>query len=692
MLNGFHSIEEIARACGGEVSGGQARVPGPGHSAKDRSLSIKICAVHKDGFLCHSFAGDNPIVCRDYVRQKLGMGPWQPGATRERPPIARRPAPIATQTAAARVMVEASAALPPCERPEKFIQGEGDGPPAHPCELRRHVYRRDGVAVRVKIKIQSRNGSTRFQNWYRVVKDDSTGWQAQKPSGFIAVPYVGAVTPFDPELAADDVLWPEGERDVDTLAGLGLPAFTFGGTGDGLPAEAAAYLCGRRLVILADNDKQGREHAEKKAAVAHDAGAASVRVVHFPELPEHSDVSDFMAAGGTAEALQARIDAAPYWTPATAQPAQAGLEVTCLANVKAQPIEWLWQDWLAVGKVHVLAGDGGLGKSTILCDLAARTSTGSAWPDRATNGDMGGSVIILAAEDDVADTLKPRLVAAGADPERIFVIRSVRSDDLSRRTFSLQADLPRLEAEIEARGDCRLVIIDPVSSYLGKVDSHKNAEVRMVLEPLGEMAARMRMAVICNNHLSKGTGGANHRIIGSVAFVNQARAAFIVAPDAENEGRVLLMPSKMNIAPMKHGLAYRIESLLIRVDDTEILTSRISWESEPVKISADQALAALDGGREAKSQKAEAIEILNDILAAGPVSAAEVKRRATEAGVSPKALRSAREALGVVTQKAGFGEGWVWTLPKMPSDPEDARLSTWAPSGPLGTFGDDGSR
>ena len=229
------------------------------------------------------------------------------------------------------------------------------------------------------------------------------------------------------------------------------------------------------------------------------------------------------------------------------------------------------ENWVAVGKVSILAGEGGIGKS----------QSSAIWrpaPRRATlgritrQGTAPGSVIILAAEDDVEDTLAPRLLAAGADMSRVFNIRSVHNDDLSRRSFNLQSDLERLEAEIKSRDKVRLVIIDPVSSYLGKgVDSHKNADVRSVLEPIGDMAARTRTAVLCNNHFSKGGGSANNRMIGSVAFINYCRAGFIVTPDAEDETRLLLMPSKMNIAPIKHGLAYRIESVLLDGQSEEIL-------------------------------------------------------------------------------------------------------------------------
>jgi AAA domain/Bifunctional DNA primase/polymerase, N-terminal len=364
---------------------------------------------------------------------------------------------------------------------------------------------------------------------------------------------------------------------------------------------------------------------------------------------------------------------------------KAELDMVCLADMKAKPIDWLWPNWIAIGKVACLAGEGGKGKSTILCDIAARTSKGEIWPDGA-GATAAGSAIILAAEDDIEDTLVPRLLAVGADMKRIHVIRAVRQENSTRRAFSLQADLSRLEAEIKRLGDVRLVIIDPISSYLGRVDSHKNAEVRSVLEPLGEMASRLRVAVVCNNHFSKSGGNANSRIIGSVAFVNQARAAFVVVDDAENPGRLLLTPSKMNMAPLKYGLAYRIEGVAVEAEGQDILTSRIAWETTPVTISADEALAAHDEKGEAKTAKAEAMEFLLSVLANGPVAAADVQKDARGAGISPKALRTAREVLGIKPEKAGFDEGWVWALPKVPSTPEGAHAGKWAPSDSEGIF------
>ena len=256
------------------------------------------------------------------------------------PPLA----PIIVEPKLAAV-VQLAGPLPACDAPDKFVSGDSDGPPKRVDELRRHVYRRDGVAVRVKIKVDP--GQTSYVNSYAVAKDNGvSGWQAKKPEGYVAVPYVGEVNSFDSELAGDDILWPEGEKDVDTLGRLNLPAFAFGGTGDGLPDEAAAYLASRRVVILSDNDDGGRAHADKKAALAHAAGAASVRVVHFPELPPKKDVTDFIEAGGTIEQLIERIEATPQCMPPAGEGAgrvepQCGLVIRCAADIEPEPINWL---------------------------------------------------------------------------------------------------------------------------------------------------------------------------------------------------------------------------------------------------------------------------------------------------------------------------------------------------------------
>ena len=191
---------------------------------------------------------------------------------------------------------------------------DGDECPQIHQEFRRHVYMRSGEPVRVKIK--KYDGS--YSSWYRVQDGDRRGWQAAKPDGYVDCPYFSGVDPFDPELTADMLFWPEGEKDCDTLAACGELAFCFGGCGDGLPDFDVSILAGRHVVILADNDDAGRAHAERKAARIHKT-AGSVRVVHFADLSVRGDVSDWIEAGNTVEALRLRVGATPAWTSSPSQ-------------------------------------------------------------------------------------------------------------------------------------------------------------------------------------------------------------------------------------------------------------------------------------------------------------------------------------------------------------------------------------
>ncbi|MBR1156517.1 AAA family ATPase [Bradyrhizobium sp. JYMT SZCCT0428] len=559
-----------------------------------------------------------------------------------------------------------------------FQLGGDEGPPKRRSEKRRHFYKEGDVPVHVKIMM--RNGGA--ANWYRVVDlDGRTGWQAGKPNQFRAVPFFHNADPFDREVADDTIWWPEGERDVETLSNQLLLAVTFGGTGDGLPADCERYFANRDVVILSDNDDGGRSHAEKKATLIAPV-AKRVRIVHFPDTPEKGDVSDWLGAGHTiADLVQRAESVVPrVCSPLPKAAPKTGLDVVCMADVRPTAIEYLWPNWIALGKVHVLAGEGGRGKTTLLHDWTARTTTGDRWPDGA-EASSPGSVLILASEDDVGDTIAPRLIAAGADISRVFAIRSVRDVDQRRRGFNLQADLEMLGAELDTRRDVKLVIFDPITSYLGKVDSHNNSDVRAVLDPLGEFAARKGVAVICNNHFSKGGGNANSRIIGSVAFVNQARAAFIVTPDENDDTRMLLIPSKMNIAPMRSGLAYRIEGCLIEHEGVSIPTSRIMYEGAPISITADQALAALDNNAGSKPVEAEVEAFFRDVLSGGPTEVSEVEIMARAAGLlgenqrlaQNKAFQRARKVLGVASNREGFGRGarYVISQPNSPCAPQN---------------------
>jgi putative DNA primase/helicase len=335
------------------------------------------------------------------------------------------------------------------------------------------------------------------------------------------------------------------------------------------------------------------------------------------------------------------------------------------SDIAPESVEYIWPGRIARGKHTTIGGEPGSGKSQITIDITATVTTGGTWPCGEGHSPVG-NVILFSAEDGAADTIVPRLIAAGADRERVHIVSGVRNADGSRRALDLQSDLALLEQTIIEIGDVMLIVIDPVSSYLGRADSHKNAEVRGVLEPISEMAERTRVAVLSVTHFSK--TGANtttkalHRFIGSIAFTGAPRAAFAVVDDAEHDGRRLFLHAKNNLSAEPQGLAYRLEQRQI---DVGIIASRIVWDGAPVAMTANDAMAAEAAGTEARTAKAEAIEFLQVALANGSLSAAEANRMARDHGLSAKALRSARETIGVRVERDGFGPGSqsCWSLP-----------------------------
>jgi hypothetical protein len=328
-----------------------------------------------------------------------------------------------------------------------------------------------------------------------------------------------------------------------------------------------------------------------------------------------------------------------------------------MAEIKSRPIKWLWPGRIARGKVTMIAGDPGLGKSQTGTSLAAIVSNGGKFPVDRTRADQG-NVFILSAEDDHGDTTRPRLEAAGADLNRIFVIDAVPEGDIERE-FNLSQDIARLGELISWIGNVSLVIIDPISAYLGGTDSHKNSDVRGLLAPLSTLAAAHEAAVVCISHLNKSTtGNALSRVTGSLAFVAAARAAYIVTRDPDNESRRLFLPAKNNISQDSTGLAYRIEPVTVN----GIETSRIVWDSEHVTLTADEALNQLpDDERTARD---EAQDWLSDFLEDGPRLAKDVYRESSQAGISKRTLDRAKRDLRVTPRKLDFLSGWMWELPQ----------------------------
>jgi putative DNA primase/helicase len=346
-----------------------------------------------------------------------------------------------------------------------------------------------------------------------------------------------------------------------------------------------------------------------------------------------------------------------------AAPVVAPLLVRRVADIDPQPVLWLWPGRVARGKVTMLAGHPGLGKSQLALGIAAIVTSGGQWPvDRARA--ERGSAIILSAEDDPADTIRPRLEAAGADLERCHIIEAAQDigDDgrPQRRGFSLVEDLARLDAELQHLDDATIVVIDPITAYCGAVDSHRNAEVRGLLAPLAELAAQRRVAILAISHLRKSLeGDAILQVSGSLAFVAAARAAFVVTRDKADDRRRLLLPLKNNIGNDRTGYAYGIELVSL---SGSIETCRIVWEPEAVTVTADEAMAP-SAARAQPRPRDIAVGWLRDLLANGPFTVRQIQAEAKAAGLSWATVRRGADQLGITTEKTAYEGGWAWRLP-----------------------------
>ena len=331
------------------------------------------------------------------------------------------------------------------------------------------------------------------------------------------------------------------------------------------------------------------------------------------------------------------------------------------SEISIKPINWLWGNRFAKGKLSIIAGEPGLGKSQLSISMAAKITTGQAWPDGENCG--LGEVIFLSAEDDAADTIVPRLKAAGANLSRVHIIDAVKDDKETLNQFNLVSDLKSLEDMITKKDNISAIFIDPISSYMGThIDDHKNTSVRAALTPLSKLAEKHNIAIICISHLNKSSNQkALHRVIGSIGYIAAARAAFVVVRDENEEDKRLLIPLKNNIGNDKTGLAFKIESHQL---ENNIKTSRILWLNETITTTADEVISLQDQPVD-KSSIEEAEEFLCALLADGGKPANDIKKLAESEMISDRTLRRAKSKLSITVQREGFGKGSksLWYLP-----------------------------
>jgi hypothetical protein len=344
------------------------------------------------------------------------------------------------------------------------------------------------------------------------------------------------------------------------------------------------------------------------------------------------------------------------------------------SDLEPEPITWLWPGWLAAGKVHVLAGAPGTGKTTISLSMAATITSGGRWPDgtRAESGD----IVIWSGEDDPRDTLIPRLALMGADPSRVFFVGDVLEGG-ERRAFDPAHDIEPLRRKLADVGNVRLLIVDPlVSAVIG--DSHKNAEVRRGLQPLADLARAARCALLGITHLTKGTAGREpvERLNGSIAFGAAARIVMVAARRKEEgeDGRTVrvLCRAKSNIGPDDGGFEYDLHRAELKTHPGVISTA-VAWGSA-IEGTARELLAEAEADPDdVGGTLEEAKRFLADLLADGPLPVKTIKTDADGAGFSWATIRRAQKALGIKARKeggafGGKGAAWKWYLPQGAQD------------------------
>ena len=333
--------------------------------------------------------------------------------------------------------------------------------------------------------------------------------------------------------------------------------------------------------------------------------------------------------------------------------------LTCGADLTPEPVQWLWRDWLALGKFHLLAGAPGQGKTTIAMSIAATVTIGGRWPDGSRCG--GGKVLIWSGEDDYTDTLLPRLIAAGADRSKVFFVDGTCVGGRVQ-PFDPATDTRKLQEAILQIGSVSLIVIDPVSTAVAG-DSHKNTEVRRGLQPLVDLATTINASLLGITHLSKGGQGSDpaQRVIGSIAFTAVARVVMVAArvKSEDGEDKRILARSKSNIGPDDGGFEYclaQVEAL------PGIDASRIEWGQAVQGCARD--LLTDPAGEDDGIDHANAVGLLKAELTADCWTGAnQATQPLKDAGFTKKQIWNASTKLNVVRKKSGMSGGWYWRLP-----------------------------
>jgi hypothetical protein len=333
------------------------------------------------------------------------------------------------------------------------------------------------------------------------------------------------------------------------------------------------------------------------------------------------------------------------------------------SKVKRERVHWMWPARLPRGKLVILDGDPDVGKSTVCIDTAARVTTGSPLAD-GYQPPHPENVLILRAEDGMADTILPRLLAAGGDPERFMELAGIPEiDDVGRLSYrppELPTDCRDLE-DVIRQYEIALVIVDPLVAFLADyINANRDQAVRRALAPMAALAERTGATLLAIRHLNKSTASPTlYRGGGSIGLLAAARLVLVAGHDPQNKGRKLLGILKSNLAVKADTLAYRL------IPNDEYECGQIQWEGTSELTAAD-ILQMLEPDPDERSKMDEAVHFLFTVLENGPLLVNDIERQAKQAGISWDCCQKAKRLAGVESFRELDARGrWLWRLPNM---------------------------
>lgn len=502
------------------------------------------------------------------------------------------------------------------------------------------------------VRIHSYTDAEGRETWQKVKLSDGT-FRCRRREGSRWVYNLEGVTllPYHYDKVKDErsVVITEGEHDADTLTAIGVPA-TSGPYGKGSwPKDLTPFFADKEVRIIYD---VGQDEAAQVLAKKISTVTPHVFILKVP-LPNHEDdITDYLSRFPDNDSkhmafmdiLAKGENILPKWSDD-----DAPLSLR-LSEVEARNVPWLWRDFIPLGRATLISGDPGSAKTWFCLDLTCRLSRGLPWPDESL-GIGPAQTIYLTVEDDIHDTIRPRVDSLGGDASMIF---AYNSDHPLHLDLNSPEGLKRLEDEVIRLENVKLVIVDPIVDFSGDVNPNTTEEVRALLTPLVRLAAKHSFALVLIGHLNKAQAlSAIYRAGGTTGgWLGKCRAAFMIFRDVDDR-------TLRHVVPLKANLAHQDPAQLeFRINNGHMDIGVSTNEIDP-----DEQLNPQRGPN--PREREEAVKWLNDFFAdRTEIPATEVEKAAKADMISESTLKRAKKATGyrsIKRTESGGKTVWVWT-------------------------------